>query len=70
MRHCLGYIFLVITIITWGMMDVIHAFLEEKDYHDKGLSWIVSAQTFPIKAVGLIVLISCLLGVNFFYNWV
>lgn len=34
----LGYIFLVITIITWGMMDVIHAFLEEKDYHDKGLS--------------------------------
>ena len=41
-------------------MDVIHAFLEEKDYHDKGLSWIVSAQTFPIKAVGLIVLISCL----------
>ena len=35
---CLGYIFLVITIITWGMMDVIYAFLEEKDYHDKGLS--------------------------------
>lgn len=47
-------------------MDAIHAFLEEKDYHDEGLSWIVSAQTFPIKAVGLIVLISCLLGVNFF----
>ena len=35
---CLGYIFLVITIITWGMMDAIHAFLEEKDYHDEGLS--------------------------------
>lgn len=35
------HIYMITATRTWWMMEVIHTFLEEKDYHNKAISWIV-----------------------------
>lgn len=43
------HIYMITAARTWWMMEVIHTFLEKKDYHNKAISWIVRKMNHRIS---------------------